>query len=124
MATRLATYTNKKLSDSEYYSVVNDSDYVVFPYLQVGNSGVLSSVISLGKVPVTSKLKTFEESSFVSGSMMFTPGDHKNLAALLTKIKDNHEKDYSRLVEQVTFELDKTKCNFASEVIQAYSRIR
>lgn len=115
---------NKMLSDSEYYSVVNSSDYVVFPYLQVGNSGVLSSVISLGKVPITSKLKTFEESSFVSSPMMFTPGDHKDLAALLTKIKDNHEKDYSRLVEQVTFELDKTKCNFASEVIQAYSRIR
>lgn len=92
--------------------------------MQVGNSGVLSSVVSLGKVPVTSKLKTFEESAYVSSSMMFTPGDQKELAVLLMKIKDNRKENYSRLVEQVTFELSKTKCNFAAEVVQAYSQIR
>lgn len=115
---------NKMISDEAYYNAINSSDYVIFPYLKVGNSGVLSSVVSLEKVPVTTRLKTFDESDFVLSSLQFKLGDAEELAVLITKLKDHHERNYDKYVSHVSSILKKEKKDFSNEVVQAYSRIR
>lgn len=113
----------KSLSDDEYYHEVDKADYVVFPYFQVGNSGVLSTIVSLGKVPVTTKLPTFQELDYCMDKLSCKPGDPEALAQLLKKISLAYTSEYNKEVAFVTSMLLQEKKKFADSTLQAYQRM-
>lgn len=113
----------KSLSDDEYFGYVNAADYVVFPYSKVGNSGVLSTVVSLRKIPVTTKLPTFLESGYCIDELMCEPNDVLGLAELINNITHMHSSDYKKYQIKIDGELKKNNGVFEVEVQQAYKYI-
>jgi glycosyltransferase involved in cell wall biosynthesis len=111
------------LSDEEYFDVVDISDYVVFPYTKVGNSGVLSTVVSMGKVPIASKLPTFMESEYVLDDMTYLPGNVDALVELLKKAAKEYQDKYVMQQSLVLAALNKEKAEFANMTVEAYEKI-
>lgn len=69
------------IKDSEYAMTVNSTKCVVFPYTAGTNSGVISTVVSLGRDVITSDIEMFADNPFVCEENMFSAGD----AAALSK---------------------------------------
>ena len=115
--------TMKSLSDGEYLAAVEEADYVVFPYSQVGNSGVLSSIVSLGKVPITTKLPTFLESDYCMEDLSCEPDNPEELAMLIRYICQNHKKKYSEKVQEILTKLEVNKNEFADLTLKAYEKV-
>ena len=115
--------TIKSLSDKEYLDAVQDADYVVFPYSQVGNSGVLSTVVSLGKVPVTTKLPTFQESEYCLEELSCEPDNVEALAELLKQISVTYQEKYNDEVKYIMQKLLDSKKQFAQSTLVAYKKM-
>lgn len=115
--------TLKSLSDKEYLEAIEEADYVVFPYSQVGNSGVLSTVVSLGKVPVTTQLPTFLESEYCLSELSCESNNPMALADLLKKITQSHKEKYLEEVAFIMQKLSDCKKNFAEVTWRAYEKM-
>jgi glycosyltransferase involved in cell wall biosynthesis len=61
----------KFLSDLDYCKVIQDSDFVILPYTKGTNSGIPSSVISLGTIPVTSDIPMFLNNELLHSKLIF-----------------------------------------------------
>lgn len=127
-AGRIANYPNfkmtiKSLSDYEYLEAVKDADYVVFPYSQVGNSGVLSTVVSLGKVPVTTKLPTFQESEYCTEELSCEPDNAEVLAELLKQISISYQDKYHDESKYIMQKLLESKKQFNQSMLIAYKKM-
>ena len=115
--------TIKSLSDYEYLDAVRAADYVVFPYSQVGNSGVLSTVVSLGKVPITTKLPTFLESEYCLEELSCEPDNVDALAELLKKVSATYQEKYNDEVKYIMRKLSYNKKLFAQSTLVAYKKM-
>ena len=62
------------INDDEYINIVKSSRCIVFPYTGGTNSGVISTVVSLGKDVITSDLNMFRNNPFVPKKNMFETG--------------------------------------------------
>ena len=71
------------VSDEDYYSYIKSTKYVVLPYLEGTNSGVVSTVLSLGAEVITSDLPMFRENPLVSDDNLFKTNDKESLVQLL-----------------------------------------
>lgn len=71
------------ITDEEYYRYIRRSRYVVLPYLQGTNSGIISTVLSLGAEVITSDIPMFQENPLVSKNNMFVSGNKSSLVSLL-----------------------------------------
>lgn len=115
--------TLKSLSDKEYLEAVEKSDYVVFPYTQVGNSGVLSTIVSLGKVPVTTQLPTFQESEYCLSELSCAPNKSEALEELLRKITLSYMEKYTEESAYILQKLADNKKKFAESTRIAYEKM-
>ena len=79
------TLIDKFLSDEEYAFLISQSDFVILPYTQGTNSGIPSSIISLGTIPVCSDISMFRNNDLLEENDLFIAG---NPAALLEKLID------------------------------------
>lgn len=111
------------LSDDEYASLIADTDYVIFPYIQVGNSGVLSTIASMRKVPITSQLPVFLESGYVSKQLTFPVGDANALLSLLNNLIEIDAHQYEEFANKVEYEFRRIASIFSDEVKSLYKRI-
>lgn len=118
------TVIPRSLSDDEYVDLIDRSDYVVFPYNKVCNSGVLSTVVSKGKVPITTLLPTFMESKYVFPELMCAPADSDALKKLINEAADNFSDNYHGQSENVLSALKIDRATFASQVKAAYETIK
>ena len=114
----------KTLSDLEYFDLVDMADYVLFPYLKVGNSGVLSTIVSMGKVPITTRLPTFVESDYVLDELTCAPGDSHQLAELLMKIAADFPRSYKTQKIYVENSLNRNIELFTVLTNKAYAKIK
>ena len=111
------------LSDEEYIKFIINTDYVIFPYIKVGNSGVLSTVISLNKVPLTTNLPTFIESQYCLNELSCNPGDSQALASLIKQTIINHSEKYKVQQKKIKLALEEYKKDFQVQVLQVYKKI-
>lgn len=80
------------ISDDDYYHYVKATRYVILPYLLGTNSGIISTVLSLGTEVITSDLLMFSENELVNPKDMFKTGDKESLILKLNEkfsIKQN-----------------------------------
>ncbi len=113
----------KSLSDEEYCWCLNEADYVVFPYSKVGNSGVLSTTVSMHKIPVTTKLPTFLESVYCREELSCEPGDAGILARLLFRITESHDADYIEYQDRVIHSLEDENALSNEMIVKAYNNM-
>lgn len=113
----------KKLSDKEYINIVQDTDYVIFPYKQVGNSGVLSTIVSLNKIPIVSNLEVFIKNRFTEKEYTFKSENTNDLTELLRQIINDNNMDISSKKKILKKKVKQSKEFFKKEVLDAYSNI-
>jgi len=116
-----------RLSDEEYINEINNSDFVIFPYKKVSNSGVLSTVVSLGRIPVVSDLEPFTTNEFVDEQFVFRSNSSEDLAKTINKIKllsfDEIDKYKKRLKNKFDKKNDSNKINIKETYLKIFSCI-
>ena len=105
------------IKDDEYIRIVKSARCVVFPYTGGTNSGVISTVVSLGKDVITSNLGMFANNPFVPKENMFKAGDGNSLCEKLVAYKQG------RLVSDSKERIEKYRSIFQKQVISVYSSL-
>lgn len=82
------------INDDDYYHYVRAARYVILPYLVGTNSGIISTVLSLGTDVITSDLPMFAENELINANDMFKTGDKQSLINKLDE-KFLQSKSYS-----------------------------
>lgn len=101
------------INDEDYYHYVKAARFVLLPYLEGTNSGIISTVLSLGAEVITSDIPMFAENPLVSKENMFRSGDAQSLVALLQK---KYESKESKAANQ----LNQYRSEFTDQVLAAY----
>ena len=106
------------LSDEQYYSLASSAKCIVLPYIKGTNSGVVSTLVTLGKCVITSDLEMFQSNPLLDKNLMFESGNHQSLFNLMEMVYENkHEKaETEDLVEKYRF-------SFRKEVVELYNKI-
>lgn len=74
------------IRDEDYIGIVKSANCVIFPYTAGTNSGVISTVISLGRNVITSNIGMFANNPLVPQENMFKVGDKGALISLMKKV--------------------------------------
>ena len=74
------------ISEKDYCRYIQSARYVVLPYLKGTNSGIISTVLSLGANVITSDIPMFQDNPLVDKSNMFKSGDTEALTKILSKM--------------------------------------
>lgn len=102
--------------DLDYPDYVVSSRYVILPYLEGTNSGIISTVLSLGADVITSDLPMFSENYLVDKNNMFVTGDSISLIDLL-------EKKLNGINKKPNEKLSSYRMQFNDEVLQIYNKL-
>lgn len=76
---------NRFLNDLEYKNLISKSHCVVLPYTKGTNSGIPSTVLSLGTKLITSDINMFKNNEIVDKNFMFKNEDSDSLKDLFEK---------------------------------------
>lgn len=105
------------ISDDDYEGFVRSTRYVVLPYLKGTNSGVISTVLSLGTEVITSDLPMFSDNHLVPKDAMFKTGNKDSLVQLLVS-------KYHDSVKSGVEALQAYRQKFDEEVINVYESLK
>lgn len=103
------------ISDNEFCDLVCRSRYVILPYLEGSNSGIVSDVMSLGASVITSDLPMFRNNDLIDKSCLFKSG---NIDSLIQILKDKYLKEIDLFVRE---RVDRYKIEFKNEVVDLYN---
>lgn len=104
------------IGDDEYFRLVKRARYVLLPYTKGTNSGIISTVLSLGTNVITSDIPMFRENPLVPEDCMFVNGDKQSL---IDKLQEKWLENNSSVPAALADYREK----FKKEVIQTYSSI-
>lgn len=85
------------ISDQDYPAYVESARYVILPYLQGTNSGIISTVLSSGADVITSDLPMFSENPLVDEVDMFRCGDKESL---MNKMREKYNLKHTSIKEK------------------------
>lgn len=114
---------DKFVNDDEYVMYIDESDYVVLPYLEGTNSGILSTVSSLRKPSITSNLQMFMESEFSIEKLRFDQNSTESLCEKLGEVIVNHQKEYKTYCNELDIMIEKYENLFRKELTSEYRKI-
>lgn len=103
--------------DEDYAKMVESARCVVFPYTSGTNSGVISTVVSLGRDVITSDIGMFKANPFVPRENMFESG---NVDALVEKLEGYIN---GEIAADGGMKVAEYRAMFDSEVRKVYSLI-
>lgn len=105
------------ISEDNYCRYIQSARYVVFPYLKGTNSGVISTVLSLGVNVLASDIPMFRENALVTNDNMFISGSKESLINLLSE-KFEHKEEINPHEK-----IDQYRKQFQQEVIDVYKML-
>ena len=107
----------KFLTDEEYCKLIKSTRYVVLPYKRGTNSGVISTVLSLGADVITSNILMFLQNPLVKRDLVF---DTENADSLVTIL------DYAYNKESIEekYRINEYRAVFEEEVNKVYASLR
>jgi hypothetical protein len=105
------------ISDDDYYKYIKSARYVILPYLQGTNSGIISTVLSLGANIIVSDIIMFRSNPLVDKKDMFESNNPQSLLNILEK----------KFLEPPNFDgfekIQNYKNDFKVKVVQVYDSI-
>lgn len=105
------------ICEEDYCRYIQSARYVILPYLKGTNSGIISTVLSLGANVITSDIPMFQDNPLVEKESMFKSGDIDSLVEILL------QKYNCRNVEDNSKPLADYRDRFNKEVVTAYKII-
>lgn len=83
---------NRFIDDDEIRSIFEDSNFVVLPYIEGSQSGVLCLALAFGRPVIVSRVGSLDEiASDAIDSTVLAPGDARALAAALARFAGDRE---------------------------------
>lgn len=104
------------ISNEDYFNYVRSARCVILPYLQGTNSGIISTVLSLGTDVVTSNIPMFAENPLVNDGDMFITGDTESL---VNKLMEKYHQTSSKSLEKI----EEYRNRFSEELDIVYKRL-
>jgi glycosyltransferase involved in cell wall biosynthesis len=105
------------VKDDEYIRLVKESKCVVFPYTSGTNSGVISTVLSLGCDVIASNVSMFANNPLIDRDCLFEAG---NKDALLAKLNAYYN---GKLVCNSKERLRQYRMDYDKQVVDVYSKL-
>ena len=87
------------LSDLEYQNVIAKSYCVILPYTSGSNSGIPSTVLSMGTRLITSDINMFRSNVVIDKKYMFKNGDSHSLADIISELIEQEEYDFKPFLD-------------------------
>ena len=106
------------LSDEEYCNLIKSTRFVVMPYKNGTNSGVVSTVLSLNAEVIASDIPMFMENPLIDKSLLFKSENTEFLSEIMIKVLKNNYKH-----EKKALSIKQYKELFAEEVEKVYKTI-
>ena len=103
------------ISDDDYCNYIQSTRYVILPYLMGTNSGIISTVMSLGANVITSDIPMFQDNPLVPRQNMFSVGCVNSLVDMM------FQKYYKQDSGLSGNKLGNYRKCFKSETLNAYS---
>ena len=105
------------ISDEDYYKYLKSTRYVILPYFLGTNSGIISTVLSLGTNVITSDIPMFNSNPLVDNNDMFVSKDKQSLLEIL-------QRKYVENVDSIPKNrIQEYRNTFGESVIQMYESI-
>lgn len=111
------------MKDEDYVRLVKESNCVVFPYTSGTNSGVISTVLSLGRDVIVSDLGMFTNNPLVSTEYVFKCGEKESLIEKMTCYYTNRYKETNSETNNIKNKIDYYRQQFDQQVVDVYSRM-
>lgn len=111
------------VKDEDYVRLVKESNCVVFPYTSGTNSGVISTVLSLGRDVIVSDLGMFTNNPLVSTEYVFKCGEKESLIEKMTCYYTNRYKETNSETNNIKNKIDYYRQQFDQQVVDVYSRM-
>lgn len=102
------------ISDDDYCNYIQSTRYVILPYLMGTNSGIISTVMSLGANVITSDIPMFQDNFLVPRQNMFSAGCANSLIDMMYQKYNMHD------LELPCNKLEHYRDSFKSETLNAY----
>ncbi|MEY8241327.1 MAG: hypothetical protein RPT25_13360 [Cycloclasticus sp.] len=111
------------LTDTEYINEIKSADYVILPYERGTNSGIPSSVVDAGAIPITSDIGMFKNNELLDQSLFFESSNELELARVIDHFAclSSGTKELKTL--DLKRRLDLYQLHFESEINRTYSAI-
>ena len=107
------------LSEEEYFTLARQTRYVVLPYTEGTNSGVVSTLATLvGTNIITSDLEMFTSNPLLNREYMFKAGDSAALCEKLSLTYGNRVEDSQNMADVELY-----RSSFGQEVVALYKRL-
>jgi len=112
---------DKFIDDGDYKYLIEECDLIVLPYIKGTNSGIPSSVLSMGTLLITSDIPMFNNNPLIQEVFMFKKNNVDDLCSKLEWVYSLSENERQNLIErnyQILFEYKKI---FYEDIIQCFS---
>ncbi|ENU5779158.1 hypothetical protein K6U59_00195 [Vibrio vulnificus] len=116
-------FSDAFLSDDDYMKQIAKSDFIILPYMSGTNSGIPSSVASLGSIPITSDIDMFLNNSLVDKELMFSNGNSDALFELIERVGELTREEISGIKKEQKSRLASYKVRFSEQVIATYKHL-
>lgn len=114
---------NKYLSDEEFVNCIDEADLVVLPYRIGTNSGVLSTVMSMGKIVICSDIPSLSNHPLVLSQNLFKTENTLDLHNRLDHYISLTDKEIGSLKTDAFIRYNQYKETFESEIVKAFSSL-
>ena len=109
------------LNDNAYAEIIHLSDVVVLPYRRGTNSGIPSSIISMGTMILASNIEMFKNNQIISKDLLFNSGNASSLANKLVWIYSLSKDEKEDIIKNNIFLLKQYISSFKHDIIYAYN---
>jgi len=109
------------VDDSMYISVIKNCDLIVLPYKRGTNSGIPSSVISLGTLLITSDIEMFRNNSLINDSYLFRSDNEIDLCAKIEWLYSLSNVEREQLITRNFELLNKYRIEFEKSIQCCFS---
>jgi glycosyltransferase involved in cell wall biosynthesis len=111
------------VSDEKYTEFLTYSDFVILPYTKGTNSGIPSSAIFNGAIPITSDISMFIENPLLDNRFRFTSGSTAELAKVLNFCASLDPVELNQLKEKNIILLKEFEDKCMNEIKRCYSKL-
>ena len=106
------------LSDKQYHSLASSTKCIVLPYTKGTNSGVVSTLATLGVCVITSDLEMFQSNPLLNKELMF---ESENPLSLFKKMDMVYQEGFEK--SDTMDMLGKYKSSFRKEIVEVYNKL-
>ncbi len=107
----------KYIDDADYIGYIRSARYVIMPHIKGTNSGIISTVLSLGANVITSNIPMFRENPIIPSENMFESGNIESMIEVMGRLYNTQPIDTKAL-------LDDYRVQFSLEINRVYINLQ